>query len=46
MQQAYNADLEFSLKIRMLAALASLPPGDVPNGFDDVAAMLRQIILV
>ena len=41
LQQRYNDDQEFSLHVRMLCALAFLPPDDVVQGFEDFTDHIR-----
>ena len=41
LQQRYNDDQEFSLHLRMLCALAFLPPDDVVQGFEDLTDHIR-----
>jgi hypothetical protein len=38
LQQQYSNDAELSLRIRMLPALSFVPPGDVENAFEALAA--------
>ena len=42
LQQRYNDDQEFAVNLRMLCALAFLPPAHVIQGFDDLADHIRQ----
>ena len=41
LQQRYNDGQEFSLHLRMLCALASLPPDDVVQRFEDLTDHIR-----
>ena len=38
----YENDVDFSLKIRMIPALAFLPPADIPQAFDDLVKILPE----
>lgn len=42
MQVRYTQDQEFALHLRMICALAFLPPNDVINGFDDLSNEIRN----
>ena len=40
LQERYINDPEFALHLRMISALAFLPPNDVQNSFDQLAALI------
>ena len=42
LQERYINDPEFALHLRMISALAFLPPNDVQNSFDQLAALIRN----
>ena len=42
LQECYINDPEFALHLRMISALAFLPPNDVQNSFDQLAALIRN----
>ena len=41
-QEGYIIDPEFALHLRMISALAFVPPNDVQNSFDQLAALIRN----
>ena len=43
MQDRYNDEQEFALHLRMISAVAFLPPNDVINGFDDLCVEIRNL---
>ena len=40
LQERYINDPEFALNLRMISALAFVPPNDVQNSFDQLAALI------
>ena len=42
LQERYINDPEFALHLRMISALAFVPPDDVQNSFDQLAALIRN----
>ena len=42
LQERYMNDPEFALHLRMINALAFVPPNDVQNSFDQLAALIRN----
>ena len=42
LQERYINDPEFALHLRMISALAFVPPNDVQNLFDQLAALIRK----
>ena len=42
LQERYINDPEFALHLRMSSALAFVPPNDVQNSFDQLAALIRN----
>ena len=42
LQERYINDPEFALHLRMITALAFLPPNDVQNSIDQLAALIRN----
>ena len=42
LQERYINDPEFALHLRMISALTFLPPNDVQNSFDQLAALIRN----
>lgn len=43
LQAHYVADDEFSIHLRMIAALAFVPPNDVADSFDELCAAIRNL---
>ena len=42
LQHLYNMNQEFAINLRMLCALAFIPPPEVTNGFDTVRGLIRN----
>ena len=42
LQHLYNVNQEFAINLRMLCALAFIPPPEVTNGFDTVCGLIRN----
>ena len=42
LQERYNNDQEFALHLRMIAALAFIPPGNVVNAFERLYEVIRN----
>ena len=42
LQHLYNMNQEFAINLRMLCALAFIPPPEITNGFDTVCGLIRN----
>ena len=42
LQERYTNDPEFGLHLQMTSALAFVPPNNVQNAFDQLAALIRN----